>query len=127
MDSRQKVLEHVRCIGYFCNMREVDPGEDPEKIEGRIARCLGQDHWHDREGRIARLADKSQFPFVLLVLPSPRGPINTIAALAVLIACSRPRIQGRPGARLRRSKNGFRPLERSTESMSAACRQSARE
>src|SRR5262245_65368437 len=61
MDSPQKMLEHVRRIGDFCDTREVDPGEHPRKIEGRIvALCLGQDHRHDREVRIARLTHKGE-------------------------------------------------------------------
>src|SRR5262245_7950647 len=60
VDSRQKLLEHVRRIPHFCDMREVDPGQDAEEIEGRIARGLRQDHWHDGEGRIAGLADQGK-------------------------------------------------------------------
>jgi hypothetical protein len=55
-------------------------------------------------------------------LPNPRRPIRTIAAWAAPIACSSARTQGNPGARLRRSKNGFRPVARSAESISAAWR-----
>jgi hypothetical protein len=67
-----------------------------------------------------------QYPYCW-VLPSPRGPISTIAALAASMACSSAFSHGKPGARLRRSKNGFRPFERSTESISAAWRASARD
>ena len=52
-------------------MGEVDPGEDSEKIERTIGRGLGQDHRHDREGRIAGLADKGEFAFVLLGVAEP--------------------------------------------------------
>ena len=52
-------------------MREVDPGEDLEKIERTIGRRFGQDHRHDREGRIAALADKGEFALVLLGVTEP--------------------------------------------------------
>jgi hypothetical protein len=41
--------------------------------------------------------------------------IRTIAALSAPMACSSARTQGRPGARLRRSKNGLIPFARNTE------------
>ena len=74
LDGRQKVLKLVRRIGHLCDMREVDPGEDPEKIERRIGRRFGQDHRHDREGRIAGLTDKGEFAFVLLGVAEPARP-----------------------------------------------------
>ena len=45
-----------------------------EKIERTIGRCFGQDHRHDREGRIAGLADKGEFTFVLLGVAEPARP-----------------------------------------------------
>ena len=44
-----------------------------EKIERTIGRCSGQDHRHDREGRIAGLADQGEFAFVLLGVAEPRA------------------------------------------------------
>jgi hypothetical protein len=44
---------------------------------------------HDGEGRITGLADQGKVAFSYCwVLPSPRGPISTIAALAAPMACS---------------------------------------
>src|SRR5262245_54342301 len=66
VDCLQKVLEHVRRIGHSCDMREVDPGQDAEEIEGWIARGLGQDYWHDGKSRIASLANQGKVAFVML-------------------------------------------------------------
>jgi hypothetical protein len=63
----------------------------PERITGQSqfwAAGRSGAHRHDREGRIAGLTHKGEFTFVLLVLPSPPGPISTITALAAPMACS---------------------------------------
>ena len=57
LNGRQKALELVRRIQNLRDMREIDPGDDPEKIERRIAR-VRQQHRYDREGRIAGLPNK---------------------------------------------------------------------
>src|SRR5262245_37462274 len=46
-DSCQKACNLLRRIGHFCDVREIDPGEKPEKIERRIDPRLWQDHRHD--------------------------------------------------------------------------------
>src|SRR5262249_56806966 len=71
VNGPQKLLKHVRCIEHSRDVGEVDPGENAEIIERGVSRSRGQDHWHDRAGRIARLTHKSEFTFVLLCVPEP--------------------------------------------------------
>ena len=109
-------------------MGEVDPGEDSEKIERTIGRGLGQDHRHDREGRIAGLADKGEFAFVLLGVAEPARPDQHDRRLGRadgLFQRANPRQTRRKIAAIEERSSG--PCARRTESISAAWRQSARE
>jgi hypothetical protein len=79
---------------------------------------------HDGEGRITGLADQGKVAFVLLGVAEPARPDQHDRS----IGCSDgllQRVQGKPGARLRRSKNGLRPFPRNNESISDAWRASA--
>src|SRR4051795_10130338 len=65
-DGRQQARKFVWRIRHLCDVREIDPGKEVQKVERPIGCGFRQDHWHDREGRIAALADNRKLTFVLL-------------------------------------------------------------
>jgi hypothetical protein len=71
VDGCQEMRKRVRSIRHLCNVREIDPGEEVQKIEWPIGCGFRQYHRHDLEGRIAALADNRKLAFVLLSIAEP--------------------------------------------------------
>jgi hypothetical protein len=127
LDASHEPLKLVRRIRNLLDTTEVNPGKILEKIERKIAAGLREDHRYDAEVRLTGLANNGQFALVLLSVAEAVRSDRTIADLAAPIAFSRARTQGRPGSRLRRSKNDFSPFAHRAESISFAWSESARE
>ena len=50
----------TRRIGHPRDVGEVNPGRSAEKIKRGVGRGLGQDHRHDRKGRIVGLTNNTE-------------------------------------------------------------------
>jgi hypothetical protein len=97
-------------IGHPLDLGEIDAGEILEKIKRKIAAGLRKDHRYDAKRGFASLPSNGEFALVLLNSAEPMQSDQHDRRFGRVIVFSSARIQGKPGSRLRRSKNDFRPL-----------------